>query len=237
MSLLYLVRHGQADRLGKNYDRLTKHGIFQAKKLGEYFLNQRIEFDSVYTGTLNRQKETAMGILEAFQTERFCIPDPIENSGWDEFESRLWLGLAAKIRNANEGFANLYDLYKKAWENGEESTRTHFQSMIQIVLKDWVEGVWDPVEPYTFSEYVEKVSFAPKSIPKDLKSTLVLSSSTPIAVMMGLSCQMKYQNYPVFMKSITNTSLSVFRRSRDFWEPVSFNTTPHLTDPDWITIV
>ena len=237
MSFLYLVRHGQADRLGKNYDQLTELGWKQASLLGEYFKQQRIEFDSVYTGTLNRQKQTAEAIFKRFTTDRFCIPDPLENSAWDEFDSRMWLGIAAKIRNSNEHFAKLYESYKQAWEEGKEETRLYFQELIQLVLADWVNGVWDPVEPYTFAEYVEKVSMGPKEIPGDVKSTLVVSSSTPIAIMMGLSCKMDSKEFPIFMKSILNSSLSVFRRDGKGWEPVSWNATPHLQDPDWITIV
>lgn len=237
MSLLYLVRHGQADRLGKNYDRLTELGHNQAFLLGQYFINQRIEFDSVITGTLLRQKETGEGIMRAFASERFCIPDPVENSAWDEFDSKLWLGLAAKIRNANPKFSELYELYRKSWEEGSEKTRTYFQELIQIVLKDWVNGIWDPTEPYTFSEFIEKVSLGLKSIPSDCKSILVVSSSTPIAITMGQTCQMDPKKYPIFMKSIVNTSLSIFKKNGEFWEPVSWNTTPHLSNPELVTIV
>ncbi|TGL51708.1 histidine phosphatase family protein [Leptospira kemamanensis] len=237
MSYLYLVRHGQADRLGKNYDQLTELGWNQAKLLGDYFKSQRIEFDSVYTGSLNRQKQTAEAIIKSFTNDRFCIPDPVEDSAWDEFDSRMWLGIAAKIRNTNEHFANLYESYKHAWEEGKEETRRYFQELIQLVLADWVNGVWDPVEPYTFTEYVEKVSLGPKHIPNDVKSTLVVSSSTPIAIMMGLSCKMNPKEFPIFMKSILNSSLSVFRRENNHWEPVCWNATPHLQDPDLITIV
>ncbi|MCU0824070.1 MAG: histidine phosphatase family protein, partial [Leptospira sp.] len=157
MSFLYLVRHGQADRLGKNYDTLTELGRQQSKRLGEYFLSQRIEFDSVYTGTLNRQKQTAQGIVSAFETERFCIPDPLEVSAWDEFDSKLWLGLAAKIRSVDSKFANLYESYKTAWEQGSEKTREYFQELIQIVLKKWVGAEFGDTEPYTFLEFIEKV--------------------------------------------------------------------------------
>ncbi len=237
MSLLYLVRHGQADRLGKNYDRLTPLGWKQAAELGKYFLAQRIEFDSVFTGTLNRQKETASAILESFRSERFCIPDPELSEYWNEFEPRLWLGLAAKIRNIDPDFANAYDSYKKAWEEGKETTREFFQTLMQKVLKDWVEGVWDPVDPYTFQEYVTRIQLGLDLIQNDFKSTLVVSSSTPIAIVMGIACGLKVKEFPVFMKYILNSSLSVFKREGLVWEPVSFNSTGHLKSPDDRTIV
>jgi hypothetical protein len=54
---------------------------------------------------------------------------------------------------------------------------------------------------------------------------------------MGLACGLHYKMYPVFMKYILNSSLSVFKKEGNHWEPVSFNNTPHLQDPDDKTIV
>lgn len=237
MSFLYLVRHGQADRLGKDYDNLTNLGWEQAKALGGYFLNQRIEFDSIFTGTLNRQKQTASGITQVFESEKFCFPSAIESEYWNEFDPRMWLGLAAKIRNVDADFAKTYEDYKQSWEKGETKTRDHFQTLIQKVLSDWVNGIWDPVEPYTFLEYIEQVQSGLQMIPNEAKSTLIVSSSTPVAIVMGLTCGIAPRAFPVFMKHILNSSLSVFKKENGVWEPVSFNTTPHLMNPDQKTIL
>ena len=237
MSYLYLVRHGQADRLGKDYDQLTELGWTQARALGDYFLNQRIEFDSVFTGSLNRQIQTAKGIMEPMISNKFCIPDPETNENWNEFDPRMWLSIAAKIRNVDDSFANTYQTYKEAWEKGDPKTRDYFQILIQKVLADWVEGVWDPIEPYTFSEYVNRIKSALGAIPENVQSTLVVSSSTPVAIVMGLSCNLNPKQFPTFMKYILNSSLSVFKKEAGFWEPVSFNSTPHLLNPDHKTIV
>ncbi|TGN11107.1 histidine phosphatase family protein [Leptospira ilyithenensis] len=238
MGLIYLVRHGQADRLGKDYDTLTDLGKTQARLLGRYFIQQRIEFDSVFTGNLQRQKQTASGILESFQSEEFCTPKAIENENWNEFDPRLWLSLAAKIRNEDSDFAKLYENYKTAWENGDTKTRDYFQELIQRVLDDWVNEIWDPVEPYSFSEYVNRIVSGFESIPKDVKSSLVVSSSTPVAIAMGLACGMEKRKFPVFMKSILNSSLSIFKRDGNSLEPVSWNSVPHLyKNPELHTII
>lgn len=237
MSRLYLVRHGQADRLGKDYDRLTSLGQQQAKDLGQYFKEHRIEFDALITGTLKRQKETTQTILESFRSEKYCIPDPRENSAWDEFDGKLWMGLAAKIRKSNPQFEALYESYKTAWEAGKPETRTYFQKMIQIVLSAWVDGSFDPIEPYTFSQYVEKVLMGLRDIPSDANSILVVSSSTPIAIVMGSCSRMDQKDFKILMKSILNTSLSVFEKEDKEWLPVSWNGTPHLRSPDLVTLL
>ena len=64
MSLLYLIRHGQAG-LRQRYDMLSDLGRTQARLLGEYLAAQKIGLRAVYSGALERQRETAAGILSA----------------------------------------------------------------------------------------------------------------------------------------------------------------------------
>ena len=59
MSDLFAVRHGQASMQADDYDRLSPLGRRQADVLGDYFLRLGACFDSVYSGTLARQRDTA----------------------------------------------------------------------------------------------------------------------------------------------------------------------------------
>ncbi len=59
MTTLYLIRHGQASAGSDNYDVLSPTGKTQAAILGDYLKNTGISFDAVYSGTLNRQRDTA----------------------------------------------------------------------------------------------------------------------------------------------------------------------------------
>src|ERR1700756_1497898 len=59
MSTLFLVRHGQASFLERNYDKLSTKGETQARMLGEYWAGLNLQFDCVYSGPRVRQRETA----------------------------------------------------------------------------------------------------------------------------------------------------------------------------------
>ena len=59
MATIYLVRHGQASFGAENYDKLSDLGCRQATVVGEYFRDQGIHFDAVYSGDLSRQRNTA----------------------------------------------------------------------------------------------------------------------------------------------------------------------------------
>ena len=59
MATIYLVRHGQASFGTDDYDRLSELGVRQAERVGEYFRDHGIVLDSVYCGSLKRQRHTA----------------------------------------------------------------------------------------------------------------------------------------------------------------------------------
>ena len=59
MSTLYLVRHGQASFGTDNYDQLSATGREQVQVLGNYFASLGERIDTIYSGALMRQRETA----------------------------------------------------------------------------------------------------------------------------------------------------------------------------------
>ncbi|OED36778.1 hypothetical protein AB833_25535 [Chromatiales bacterium (ex Bugula neritina AB1)] len=59
MTSIYLIRHGQASAGSANYDVLSPIGRHQASVLGEYLQQTDLAFDAIYSGTLERQIDTA----------------------------------------------------------------------------------------------------------------------------------------------------------------------------------
>lgn len=66
MTILTLVRHGQASFGGANYDELSPLGHRQAQLLGAHWARIGGAFDACYSGRLARQRDTATRLLEAF---------------------------------------------------------------------------------------------------------------------------------------------------------------------------
>lgn len=69
MTILTLVRHGQASFGGANYDRLSALGHQQSRLLGEHWRRLGIEFDALYSGELARQRDTATRLIEGLGRE------------------------------------------------------------------------------------------------------------------------------------------------------------------------
>src|SRR5438477_487415 len=59
MSILTLVRHGQASFFDANYDQLSPLGERQMRVLGEYWARRGIGFDEIFFGPRVRQQRSA----------------------------------------------------------------------------------------------------------------------------------------------------------------------------------
>ena len=88
MSTLYLIRHGQASFGTDNYDQLSEKGRRQVQLLGEYFAETGEKIDRIYTGTLQRQRETADIIAASLGSA--APPIAIEGA-FDEYDSDVML--------------------------------------------------------------------------------------------------------------------------------------------------
>ena len=58
MGQLFLVRHAQASLGEDNYDQLSPLGMRQSLRLGEYWRELGLTFDTVLCGTLQRHAQT-----------------------------------------------------------------------------------------------------------------------------------------------------------------------------------
>src|SRR5687768_7805849 len=96
MSTLYLVRHGQASFGTDNYDQLSSLGRQQIKILAEHLAASGERFDRIYSGTLQRQRETAEILASTLG-----LDTPIVVHGaYDEYDSDSMLRTYAASLNA-----------------------------------------------------------------------------------------------------------------------------------------
>ena len=85
MSVLYLIRHGQAG-LRHDYDTLSDLGRTQARLLGEHPAAQQVRLSAVYSGALKRQRETAREVLGAMEAAGIAAPPAQIDEHWNEFD-------------------------------------------------------------------------------------------------------------------------------------------------------
>lgn len=103
MTLVLVVRHGQASFGADDYDVLSDLGWEQARLLGAHLAAQGVRPAAVVRGTMRRQRETVEGLLTGIADAGTPGPDPDAvhvDAGWDEFDH---LGVVAAHPDLPQG--------------------------------------------------------------------------------------------------------------------------------------
>ena len=74
MSILHLVRHGQASFGAEDYDNLSPKGIQQSIELGKALAKQQSIFDHVIVGPHRRHMQTFEGIKKGYNSKNLSTP-------------------------------------------------------------------------------------------------------------------------------------------------------------------
>jgi broad specificity phosphatase PhoE len=221
---IYVVRHGQAAFGTDHYDRLTEVGFTQARLLGAYLGARRMRFDAIFTGTLQRQIETAQGILEGHPELGVDLPQE-RFAGLDEY-------LPEAIMAAHMG-AGVPPGYPPPAETAVRRdpavVREHFR-LLRAALLAWAEDRTKPVGMAAFgafqSQAVAALIEARTRFPDS--DVLVVSSGGPIAAMVAAVMNAPPASAVELNLRIRNSSLSEFAATPRRHHLISFNAVPHL---------
>ena len=213
MGHLYLVRHGQASFGAADYDHLSELGRKQAVRLGEYFRENGQSFDTVFTGTLRRHRQTWTGINEGLHDEQSVAV--IERSGLNEYDP-------AAIINAIHPEPLVHP-------KTPEAIRNHFR-LLRDGLAAWMQGRSTPQGMSSYPEFLAGVTTVLDEIRNDYfgKNVLIASSGGPISMAVGHILGASHEGTIDLNLRIRNSSVSeiVFTPRRH--SLVTYNTLPHL---------
>ncbi len=177
MSVLLLVRHGQASFGARNYDALSGRGHKQSRVLGESLAGRGLVPDLVLRGDMRRHTDTATGLLDGAGSKVEVRLD----DGWDEFD-----------------FQHVVEVHKPMYRNRTlmkaDLARTlrpmqAFQEVFEAATARWASGDHDTDYAESFPEFRERVAGAldrAREVARDHKTVAVVSSGGPIAMAAAL---------------------------------------------------
>ena len=204
MSSLVLIRHAQARPFQPDSDRLSETGERQAVRLGEYWREQNIRFDEVYSGPLRRHTQTAeLAGMPAFER----LP------GFKEYD-------AEAILRAHPEYAPPVD-------------NRHLQKMFDTAMPQWVAAKLEAPGLESWTSFHERVLAAFRSIVdagRPSRRVAVFTSAGPIGVILqSVLCAPELMAIELHWR-IRNCSLTELVFSGDRISLDSFNATPHLSE-------
>jgi broad specificity phosphatase PhoE len=237
MSHLVLVRHGQASFLEKNYDQLSPKGEAQSRLLGEYLAGHQVIFDRVYTGPKVRQRETARIAGEAYRRAGVPWPEPELLQEFDEFQAEAVIERALPgLLESDEHIRCMHREFQAATTRPAQFKT--FQRLFEVVIGRWAAGELplEGIEPW--QEFVVRVERALRTFASNGKRgrrIAIFTSGGPMAVAVQHALDL---STPATLKAawmVRNCAYSEFLFSGERFTLSSYNATPHLTDPEFLT--
>src|SRR5688572_13922290 len=152
MSVLTLVRHGQASYMAEDYDRLSPLGEEQARKLGQFWCRHELVFDHVFHGPAKRHIRTMEIAGEEVKKAGLPWPDSTSLPEVDEFDAYqvmkrmvpVLIEHDPEVRRLNhEFFSN---------QESPEAGRV-LQKLFEQVARHWSSGEFDMPEVESWSQF------------------------------------------------------------------------------------
>ncbi len=237
MSRLFLVRHGQASFLERNYDKLSAKGETQSRMLGEYWAGLNLRFDRVYSGPRVRQQETARIAGQAFQAAGQPWPEPIVINAFDEFQAELVMERALpSLVEQDAGIRQMHQAFQNARTRPEQFKT--FQQIFEVVIGRWAEGRLsvEGIEPWPdFCLRVQKGLEQLSLNGNGGEQIALFSSGGPVGVAMQRALDLSTEATLKAAWMVRNCAFSEFLFSADRFTLSAYNATPHFTDTEFIT--
>jgi broad specificity phosphatase PhoE len=233
MSILTLVRHGQASFLSDDYDRLSPLGQEQARRLGAYWNAAGTSFDAVYYGP--RQRQIATGeIVRQCSGEEWPAATVVD--ALDEYQAEeLVRYCLPQIAALDPRLAELASSFEQAAP--EERPRA-FERLFQGITRRWVSGEIDPAGVESWPGFRGRVHRALANILSTAnggRRIVVFTSAGPIATAVQMALGLTDPKTLELSWMMRNASFTEFLFSGDRFSLSCFNTHPHLDGPDLIT--
>lgn len=232
MSLLLLVRHGQASFLTDNYDRLSSLGERQARLLGEYWCDQGLRLDRITSGSLKRQIDSSEIVRKVYGERGINCPETQILPDLNEYQAEEFLyNHLHELREIDPTLDNQYRAFKEA--TVEKDRFRTYQKMFETAMRHWLAGEirMDKVE--SWMDFVARVESAIRTITSTAGSgshIAVFTSGGPIGVAMQYALGTSPETTLQLSWMVRNASLTTFLFTQGKFNLSSFNESPHLVD-------
>lgn len=232
MSVLTVVRHGQASFFADDYDQLSIVGEEQARLLGRYWADQRLMFDEVFVGPRKRQQQSAELAGIEYQKSGFDWPQPTMLQDLDEYDLE---GLAKRftplLAERDPDFARLVKNYQQS--EGETERLRGFQRMFEVMLGHWQATDKHEVEVeswHAFRRRVQRVVEHVQQQPGRSRRVIAFTSGGFIGAIVQFALGTSDKSALELNWRIRNCSLTEFMFTQDRFTLDNFNMVPHLAD-------
>lgn len=234
MSLLYLIRHGQAGTRDR-YDCLSTLGRRQALLLGEYLAREGVRFDQVWSGALARQTQTAESVLGVLAEAALPHPEPVVDARWNEFDlDGIYAGIAPQLAADDPDFRAYYESLQQALAAGQGEIHRQWTPADSAVVRAWIHQRYRFMgESWSdFGARVRAAGEGPLASAAAGRCVAVFTSATPVSLTLSRIMPMDPGQIMQLTGAALNSNLTILSVNGDRPSLLTFNCVPHLNSPE-----
>jgi broad specificity phosphatase PhoE len=237
VSLLALIRHGQARVGGPDYDVLSERGIEQAALIGSAWAALHAPWHALYMGPRRRHRDTVEHMRSGARRHGVELPEAQPVDAFDE------VSIAPLIAQAlSRVLPSCPDLLQQlgAGELDDEARAAlkHVGGILDNLFMRWARGEsFEGVE--TFEDFTLRVQRALREVMRREgrgRRVLVITSGGPVSVCMRLALGLSPEKAVSLLRSLANASITELHYTPDRMGIARFNSVGHLP-PDIVTIL
>jgi broad specificity phosphatase PhoE len=237
MSVLTLVRHGQASLFAEDYDCLSPLGERQATALGEHWARTGTVFERVYSGPAKRHLRTAELAAEACRSAGLVWPQPVVLTDLDEFPGvALTRRYLPQVAHENPRIGALAEDLRRA-HGGPDHARA-IELLFEAFTTMWVRQEFDASEIETWEMFETRVQRGLDEVRNHGAKgagVAVFSSAGPTAIAVQMAHGLPPLQTLQLAWLVRNSACSEFLFSGERFSLLGFNAVPHLVDPALVT--
>ncbi len=233
MSLIYIVRHGQASFAGPHYDNLSPLGLRQGQALGEDWLRRGLSWDLAVVGPKKRHRQTAEAVIAAYNAAGVPFPEPLFMAEFDEHQGA---SLVKKILGNDVEGKHDHALMPSSIQT-EDQIQVYFRRF-QELTRRWARRELEDDAFECWQTFIARVR-------SGLQQTLTLAgpeariavftSGGPVAVCTGLALDLSDERILELSWRIRNCAWLEARRNGDNLDCVGVNLLPHFNHREMVT--
>jgi broad specificity phosphatase PhoE len=234
LSLVYLVRHGQAGTRD-SYDSLSDIGRAQARLLGAHLARERVHFSTAIAGGMTRQGQTAAAVAAAYRDAGLPFPDVETRREWNEFDlDSVYRALAPRLCQDDADFKSGYDEMRAELlaAAGDPSAAIHrrWTPCDVKVVESWILGRY-AYEGESWPAFCGRIRACSLGVNGTESNAIVFTSATPAAIWAGKGLDLDDERVLRIAGVLYNSSFTVLRVRAGQVRLFSLNNVPHLDDP------
>jgi len=234
MSMIYMIRHGQASFGKDNYDRLSPLGKRQARILAQYLLDTGFHPHAVYSGTMARQRATAQEMISAYRIADRKVPELEMLSGFNEYDTSaivtaLFPDMIKEEPSLNDDLPKMY------------ASKASFKRVFEGAMLRWITGEFNTPGIESWKDLKARVAGSLRLIMERHgrgKTIAVFTSGGAIAASLAHVLGITGECAIRLNWQIVNASVSRFMYNEERITLAGFNAITHLElagDPTLIT--